>query len=94
MTPPGGTTTTPSGLARRLASLATETEAATPTEQVIPCSSWIVARSCSAISHRRAEPAGRAAHVEERLVEREHLDQRGDPAEVLHHRGGDPAEPS
>ena len=29
----GGTTTTPSGLARRLASLATEIEAATPTEQ-------------------------------------------------------------
>ena len=56
----GGTTTTPSGLARRLASLATEIEAATPTEQLIPCSSWIVARSCSAICRggpsRRVEP--------------------------------------
>ena len=56
----GGTTSTPSGLARRLASLATEIEAATPTEQVMPCSSWIVARSCSAISRggpsRRVEP--------------------------------------
>ena len=28
-------------MARRLASLATDTEAATPTEQVMPCSSWI-----------------------------------------------------
>ena len=56
----GGTTTTPSGLARRLASLATDTEAATPTEQVIPCSSWMVARSRSAIStgvpSRRPDP--------------------------------------
>ena len=53
----GGTTTTPSGLARRLASLATEIDAATPTEQVMPCSSWIVARSCSAIC--RGEPSRR-----------------------------------
>ena len=53
----GGTTTTPSGLARRLASLATDTVAATPTEQVMPCSSWIVARSCSAIS--RGDPSRR-----------------------------------
>ncbi len=36
-------------MARRLASLATDTEAATPTEQVIRCSSWMTARSCSAI---------------------------------------------
>ena len=48
---------TPSGLARRLASLATDTEAATPTEQVMPCSSWMVARSCSAMS--RGEPSRR-----------------------------------
>ena len=36
-----------------------------------------------------ASPSRRvdAADVEERLVEREHLDQRGDPAEGLHHRG-------
>ena len=60
MTSDGGTTTTPSGLARRLASLATETDAATPTEQVMPCSSWMVERSRSAISRgvpsRRSEP--------------------------------------
>jgi len=35
----GGTTTTPSGLAARLAILATVMLAATPTEQVMPCSS-------------------------------------------------------
>lgn len=60
MISPGGTSTTPSGLARRLASLATDTEAATPTEQVMPCSSWMTARSCSAICRgvpsRRMEP--------------------------------------
>ena len=39
MTAYGGTTTTPSGLARRVAILATIGLAATPTEQVIPCSS-------------------------------------------------------
>ena len=56
----GGTTTTPSGLARRLASLASDTVAATPTEQVMPCSSWTTARRCSAIASglpsRRADP--------------------------------------
>ena len=60
MTSAGGTTTTPSGFARRLATLATDTDAATPTEQVMPCSSWIVARRCSAISagvpRRRVDP--------------------------------------
>ena len=47
-------------MARRLASLATDTDAATPTEQVMPCSSWIVERSRSAIRtgdpSRRVEP--------------------------------------
>ena len=56
----GGTTTTPSGLARRLASLASETVEATPTEQVMACSSWTTARSRSAISSglpsRKVEP--------------------------------------
>ena len=60
MTSSGGTTTTPSGLARRLASLATEIDAATPTAQVMPCSSWTVARIRSAISsgvpQRRTDP--------------------------------------
>jgi hypothetical protein len=47
-------------VARRLASLATDTDAATPTEQVMPCSSWMVERSRSAIwrggPRRRVEP--------------------------------------
>ena len=50
MTSSGRTTTTPSGLARREASLAVPMVAATPTEQVIRCSSWTAARSRSAIS--------------------------------------------
>ena len=45
-----GTTSTPSGLASRLAILATPTVAATPTEQVIPCSSATRARIDSAMS--------------------------------------------
>jgi hypothetical protein len=60
VTDEGGQTTTPSGLAHRLASLAMVIDPATPTEQVMPCSSWIVARRCSAIStgvpSRRVEP--------------------------------------
>ena len=60
MTVCGGTTTTPSGLARRLASLATATVLATPTEQVMPCSSAIRARICSAMAYgdpsRRTDP--------------------------------------
>ena len=47
-------------MALLLASLATDTDAAAPTEQVMPCSSWIVERSCSAIRaggpRRRTEP--------------------------------------
>ena len=47
-------------MARLLPSLATDGAAATPTEQVTPCSSWITARSCSAIwsgdPSRRVEP--------------------------------------
>jgi hypothetical protein len=53
-------------LARRLAIFATPTQAATPTEQVIPCSSATVARIDSAIStgdpsRRTAPPMSRNA---------------------------------
>ena len=41
---------------------------------------------------RGAEPSGRTADVEERLVEREHLDQRRHPAEGLDHRARDRGE--
>ena len=60
----GRTTTTPSGLALRLASLATDTDAATPTEQVIRCSSWMVERSRSAIT--RGGPSSRTAPLTSR----------------------------
>ncbi len=47
-------------MASLLPSLATDGEAATPTEQVTPCSSWTTARSSSAIwsgePSRRVEP--------------------------------------
>lgn len=60
MTSAGGTATIPSGFARRLATFATDTDAATPTEHVMPCSSWITDRSRSAIwrgvPRRRADP--------------------------------------
>ncbi len=59
MTASGGTTTTPSGLARREASLAVATVLATPTEQVICCSSWIRARSISAMEY--GDPSRRTA---------------------------------
>ena len=41
---------------------------------------------------RAAETAGGPADVEERLVEGDRLDQRGDLPEDLHHRGGDDLE--
>ena len=54
-TPSAGTTSSPSGLQRDEASLATNFVGATPTEQVMPCSSAIRARIRSPI-----RPAGRA----------------------------------
>ncbi len=61
---------------------------ATPTEQVMPCSSATRSRISWPISAGPAEPADRAGHVEERLVQRQRLDQRRDRAEDLHHAGG------
>ena len=91
VTADGGTTTTPSGLARRLASLATVTDGGHPDRAGDAL--LVVDRGAQLLGDldRRAEPAGRAADVEERLVQREHLDQRGDPAEVLHHRRATPS---
>ena len=61
-----GTTSSPSGLARADASLATNFVAATPTEQVMPCSSTTRARISSPIARapprrRRAPPTSRNA---------------------------------
>ena len=60
-----------------------------PTEQVMPCSSATRSRISCADLGGPAEPADRAGDVEERLVEGQRLDQRGDRAEDLHHAGGD-----
>jgi hypothetical protein len=59
MTSGGRTTSSPSGLARVEASLATNFVPATPTEQVIPCSSKTRARMYSPIS--AASPSRRPA---------------------------------
>ena len=77
MTRSAGTTSRPSGLARVEASLATNLVEATPTEQVICCSSCTRARISSAIAVGAAEPAQRTGDVEERLVEAERLDDAG-----------------
>ena len=64
----------PSGLASPEASLATNFVEATPTEQVMPCSSAMVSRIVLGDLRRAAEPAHGAGDVEEGLVERERLD--------------------
>ena len=78
-----GTTSSPSGLHRADASLATNLRRRTPTEQVMPCCSATVARIWRR-SRRAAQPPERAGDVEERLVERERLHLRRDRAEDRH----------
>ena len=55
-----GTTTMPSGLASPEASFATNLVGATPTEQVMPCSSWMVSRMSwpirAGLPSRRTDP--------------------------------------
>ncbi len=58
-TPSGGTTSSPSGLERVDASLAMNLDGATPTEQVMPCCSAIVARISAPI--RAGRPSRRMA---------------------------------
>ena len=89
MTSAGRTTSIPSGLAVVEASFATNLVGAAPTEQVMPCSSKTRARMYSPISAASPEPTAGAPDVEERLVERERLDQRGDRAEQRHDRPRD-----
>ena len=62
---------------------------ATPTEQVMPCCSAIVARISCADPGGRPEPPDGPGHVEERLVEGERLHLRGDRPEDLHDLPGD-----
>ena len=83
-TPSAGTMSSPSGLDRVDASLAMNLDGATPTEQVMPCCSAIVARISAPIAGGRPEPPDGPGHVEERLVERERLHLGGDRPEDLH----------
>ena len=55
----------------------------------MPCSSCTRVRMSSPISSRGAEPTACTADVEERLVEAERLDERGDGREDRHHTRGD-----
>ncbi len=76
---PGGTTTSPSGLSRSLATLAMNFEVPMPTLAVRPpdtsCTRWR-SSSANAVTRRdvvRGQVAG--GEVDERLVQRERLDQ-------------------
>ena len=72
-----GTTSRPSGLARPEASFATNFVAAAPTEQTSPVSSQHAGAQERRDLHRRPEHGARAGDVEERLVDAEPLDVRG-----------------
>ena len=86
---PGGTTTRPSGLRRSLPILATSFVAATPTEAV----------SSSSLADRRLDPARdrlavaeqrpRAGDVQERLVDRDRLDERREAPQDRHDLAAD-----
>jgi hypothetical protein len=73
------------GLAPGEASLATNFVDAMPTEQVMALLVVDGGPDLLADGGRPAEPPRRTADVEERLVERDRLDERRDRAEDLHH---------
>ena len=80
--PSGGTTSRPSGLATALATLARNLVRATPTVIARPTSSRTSAAQRGGDVHRRAGDAPQPADVEEGLVDRDALDERG---RVLEH---------
>ena len=84
--PSGGTTSSPSGLATPLATLARNLVRATPTVIGRPTRSRTSRRSRAAISVGRAGDPPQPADVEERLVDREPFDQRRGVVEHLEHR--------
>ena len=83
---PAGTTTAPSGLSSSLAIFATSFDVAMPTDAVSPpvtswtrrFSSWAMA---TAPSWLRSSGSEDAAEIDERLVQRQRLDQRRHGAE-------------
>ena len=84
--PSGGTTSRPSGFATPLATLARNFVRATPTVIGRPTRSRTSRRSRAAISTGVPEIRAHPAHVEERLVDREPLDERRRVVEDLEHR--------
>ena len=86
---PGGTTTSPSGLRRSDAILATSWVGATPTEIVSASSSRTAALICRAIASPSPNSVARAGDVEERLVDRDGLDERREPPQDRHHLAAD-----
>ena len=74
--PPGSTTSSPSGLATALATLARNFVRATPTEIGSPASSRTRGAARRDLRRRAGDPL-HPADVEERLVDRQSLDQRG-----------------
>ncbi len=87
--PGSGPWTEAFGLAASEASLATNFDGATPTEQVSPSSSSTRDRMRRAISGAGPWRRRALSHVEERLVERDRLDQRGEGPEDRHDPGAD-----
>ena len=79
---PGATTTSPSGLSRSLATLAMNLDVPTPTDAVSPpvASATRAPQLLGEGGHGRHLEVGEAGagEVDERLVERERLDQRRD----------------
>ena len=82
----GGTTSSPSGLATPLATLARNFVRATPTVIGSPTRSRTSRRSRTAISSGEPDDPLHPAHVEERLVDREPLDERRRVVEDREHR--------
>ena len=78
------TTTSPSGLRRSDAIFATSLVVATPTETVSPTSSRTRGLDQPRDGLAVAEQLARAGDVEERLVDRDRLDLRREPAEDRH----------
>ena len=84
--PSGGTTSSPSGLATPLATLARNLVLATPTVIGSPTRSSTRRRSRAAISTGVPAIRSHPADVEERLVDRQPLDERRRVLEHLEHR--------
>ena len=82
----GGTSSSPSGLASWLATLARNLVRAMPTVMGRPDAVADLGAQPGARSDRGARHPAEAGHVEERLVHRERLDEGGGVAEHLEHR--------